>query len=438
MASSFRRSNAQRFTSDEISDMRTEAPVLIIPTLPCECLTREDRIRNAVRNDFKFVTKGHLLVLNGISLAVHLIDGILGSVIIGKHDVKVDVYAPLFTFVKGNQYFIPSPKKWLTTSILWPTVAVEFITAFFHFIYIAMLFSPKIDFMVRELVDTVFQFAYLRQPMPSPSSNSLRWVEYSITATLMTIFGNVALGMTDGYYFVKTLVTSVILQICGYAIEFLDKDSERDRLFFTIIWWWFGSAINFASVGLMLYQIFASHTGSAQEYFIENVVPFALYFNTFGIIAQMHFSRFRQFADRYFAEKYYIILSLCTKVAVYWLSFGTFRRIIENDLQTVPKTPNVNWNAVRYAAMSIPAFFLIITALYDAALWNEYKTSGEIKRSIGKNWWKKLRRTNKSVHPTVAETLSIGDSVHLEDLEREASVRTGDVYDGDNLKKGYN
>jgi hypothetical protein len=252
------------------------------------------------------------------------------------------------------------------SSLTRSSLIVEFITAGFHCIYLAALLYDDVDFAIRQWVDT-------------PSANPLRWVEYAITATTMSAFGSLAIGIADLYYFLKTVFSGVCLQVLGYSIEILDTvvDRElRDRLFF-VLYYVLGQLTNLPTIAILLYQIFASKTHSAFWLFLQNTLPFALWFNTFGIIAQLNYKKWRQFRDPYFTERWYILLSLSTKLAVFWLSFGTFKKITEDGGYS--SNSGVNWNAVRYSAMSVPAAWVVLYAMYDGMVWNslEQLSGGE-------------------------------------------------------------
>lgn len=102
--------------------------------------------------------------------------------------------------------------------------------------------------------------------------------------------------------------------------------------------------------------------------FYYNVIPFSIWFQTFGIVARLAFRRWRQFRDRYFAEKWYVILSLSTKVTVFWLNYSTYRGISE-DNGWAPRTPGVNWNVVRWLASYLPLAGVLLAAGADAVAW---------------------------------------------------------------------
>ncbi len=308
--------------------------------------------------DHAYVSVAELKRLHVAAVALHLTSAILGLLITKSGDPAVPVNASLVRFEKGS-LLVADPKLIFSPKALLPSIVVEFITAFFHVVYFFALTRPAVDALVRRIADT-------------PSANPLRWVEYAITATLMSAFGNTAVGISDFYYFLKTVFTGVCLQAVGYVIELLDVASPRDGRLFNIMWWVLGFGLNLPSIGILLYQIFASHTGSSQRLFIENCVPFAVWYNTFGLVAMYAYKKEGKFRDKFYSERWYTVLSLSTKLAVFWLGFGTFKKISEDN--HVSGRAGVDWDAVRYSAMSLPAAVVLVY------IWYDWRTSGRSRR----------------------------------------------------------
>jgi hypothetical protein len=252
----------------------------------------------------------------------------------------------------SGTFLIPRPKTLFTTSVLRPLVAVEIITAAFHLLYLLQLHSPIMRRFVRRYIG-------------GGGANPLRWFEYSITATLLTVFGGLNIGLNSFPYLLANLSSGVALQVVGFVIETLDVRSERDRTLFYVLWYQ-GSLLNVTYVGVLLYQLFASKTHTNIFYF--NVLPFSILFNTFGFVARASFMKWRRFADDVYTEKAYIALSLSTKVAIFWLSFSTFRSLIE-DRGFAPAV-GVRWDVVRWMSAALP-----ITCVASYFAWSLHFTA---------------------------------------------------------------
>lgn len=315
-----------------------------------------------------YQSRGALIFLNAFAAAAHVVSGSLGLALTQRGDPKVSTVASLVEFQTATQgsVFRPTPQVIFTTSTLKPYVAVEFITAGFHLIYFSALLWRPFDALLRRYV------------ADTPSANPMRWVEYGITATIMGAFGSLNVGITSFYYFLKLVSSGVCLQLCGYIIELLDNENARDRRLFKLVWT-LGTLLNIFTVAIMLYQIFASKTH--QTVFYYNVVPFSLWFQTFGVVAQLAFNKWRQFADPLFAERWYIMLSLSTKLAVFWLSFSTYRQIAENN-GFAAHTTSVNWTAVRFVASYLPLSIVFVAAVIDAFSWSRRTRKTAFKAAV--------------------------------------------------------
>lgn len=286
-----------------------------------------------------------LVKLNLFACGVHILNAALGWALVRTGDPRVSVVQPLVEFVASGttsgRFLVERPKTLFEVSVLRPLVAVEIITAAFHLLY------------VWQLVSSNFR-RWVKSNIGGGGINPLRWFEYSITATMLTVFGGLNIGLNSFPYFLANISGGIALQVVGFLIELLDNKVERDRTLFTILWYQ-GSLLNITYVGVLLYQVFASDTHTTIFYY--NVVPFSILFNTFGFVARASFKKWRRFADDCYTERAYIMLSLSTKVAIFWLSFSTFRYLIENR-GFAPKT-GVRWDAVRWAAATVPATCIV-------------------------------------------------------------------------------
>jgi len=295
------------------------------------------------------VSRGHttLELLNWFAVAVHLVNGSLGLVLVHTGDPRVSVVQPLVEFVtngdQNGRFLVPTPKVLFETSVLRPVVAVEFITAGFHLIYLVQLHSEGFR-------------RWVARHIGGGGLNPLRWIEYAVTATLLSAFGGLNIGLNSFPYFLAVLSSGVALQVIGFVIEMLNKDDPRDAQVFSLLWMQ-GTLLNITNVGVLLYQLFASKTHTTLFYY--NILPFAVLFNTFGFVARASFKKWQRFASDEYTERAYIVLSLSTKVAVFWLSFSTFRTLIE-DRGFAPRTRGVSWEAVRWTSAVGPLAFIVL------------------------------------------------------------------------------
>lgn len=284
--------------------------------------------------------------LNIFAATVHLVDGVLGVLLIQKGNPQVEAIQPLKNFeTKGSNaadVFSPKSRTVFSVGVFIEPVAVEFITFFFHLLYILLLNSSAFRLFTQKYIG-------------GGGLNPWRWIEYSITASLMSSFGALNIGIDSFPYFVTLLSSGVALQLCGYIIETLDCKVPKDVNLFHIIWMQ-GTFLNLTNVGILLYQLFGSSTHTTVFYY--NILPFTILFQTFGFVARCSFFKWRNFKDDAFTEESYVILSLTTKVAVFWLGFATFRELVEQR-GFVERTQGVRWDVVRWVFATVPLAFVL-------------------------------------------------------------------------------
>lgn len=302
-------------------------------------------------NSYPVERRGLLTVLNCGALVIHVTSGALGVVLLRHGNPDVHAVAPLFEYYtssKSGELFKAKPKTIFHVGSLDSLVAVVWITAIFHVLYLVQLYSP-------------WFCGFLRDVLGGGGVNPLRWVEYAMTSTIMAAFGNLNIGITDFYLFLKVLCTGVALQMIGFVLELLDhKDALHARV--AGILWNQATLLNLVNIFIILFQVFASSTHTTIFYW--NVIPYSIYFNTFGIVSWLSFKRSGPFASASYTEAWYIALSLSTKFAVFFLGFATYRGL-EEDRGFADKTPGVDWNVVRLMASYLPSGILVCVAVWQ-------------------------------------------------------------------------
>jgi hypothetical protein len=288
--------------------------------------------------------KGRLYALHGLAIVCHITSGALGVVLARQSNPHVAAVSPLFEYVHSNGtssrgLFNPIPRTEFTVGALSPLIWVEFITAGFHVLYVAALYSSWLDNFIRKRVINADE-----------SVNPLRWVEYAITATILSAFSNLNIGNASFYYWLKMVGDGLILQSFGLLLERLDFADKTQFMVANFVWKQ-AFVLNLVPVAVLLYQVFRSKVHTSIFYY--NVVPYALWYQTFGVVAWERFLRSGNFASKWHTEMWYIILSLSTKLVVFWLGFGSFREISVNNGWAQP-TPHVNWGSLRWSFAFVP------------------------------------------------------------------------------------
>ena len=347
--------------------------------------------------------------LHACAISLHTVSGLGGLFLIGNNDPRIAVFGHYVNLVGSGDVFEQTPLRLFKVRPILGLIAVEFVTAVFHVIYFWKWRTPPHD--ERPLVATVeaqspptpalpaggvavpTQASFFRNllvppgaqsqasapsppPAPAeppltdaplqPSANALRWFEYAVTATLMNLFGAVSLGIQDVYVLFKLAFEGVALQMCGWVLEKLDARVPKEAFVGSIIMI-IGFILNLSTTALYIWTISAStlHTWS----FVLNVLPFAFYFSTFGYVSSQSFFRRGPFYDNVFTEKAYLLLSLTTKLAIFWISLTTYLSVLQ-DKGLMPRSnlvgTTLDLSAVRVVATVLPPSLLLFLLTLEA------------------------------------------------------------------------
>lgn len=85
---------------------------------------------------------------------------------------------------------------------------------------------------------------------------------------------------------------------------------------------------------------------------------YAVYFISFGINSLLRAFNVSEWKSFLFAEEVYAVLSLTSKLSIFWLAVAATRRALERNGRD--EKSGVDWDAVRYCAMALPLSFLIV------------------------------------------------------------------------------
>lgn len=237
----------------------------------------------------------------------------------------------------------------------------EFITGFFHMLYLLELSleyfydRPTFKFWVSE-------------------SHLLRWIEYALTATTLSVAAVFGSGTRSLPVFVALWIALPATQLCGYAIERVVRERKRAGFDRVIEWLVFaiGALVQvsaFAVVGVNLYFGDSGNVLVGNELKSESfdgwIVQGVLYFISytfFPIIAALWMSG--EIKKFWLAEIVYIFGSFSAKTSLFWLIVSTLQEYLET-FNAVPSV-GIDWTAVRWSMgvaipLSIDLIFPLLT-----------------------------------------------------------------------------
>lgn len=250
-------------------------------------------------------TKNQFLILHGIAVVLHF-SCFLYSILAASgyetpNKVKVD------TMLYNNlSISMPYFEKDDTFEFNFPSVTfihgiVAIITVLFHcIIYIPIHYW---------YADIVWKQGYLQA----------RWVEYGITCTLMTVSSVVSSGMKDFITLISIFIGGFALQLVGCVIE---QTKYNWKVLLAI-----GVLIE-SSLGWHVVWYSISSSGITESQWIETIA-YVFYYSLFPLNCILDAS-YRKGSFQ-ITDWYYNLLSLTSKLALFWLQVGEVEQNIYNS-----------------------------------------------------------------------------------------------------------
>jgi len=245
---------------------------------------------------------GKLRVFNLVMGVLHLISGSL-MVVLGN-DFELDVSSFALNGPPGTPLEDGTVNQVIGVPLAWGTAAFLFLSAFFHF----LIASP------------VAFGAYgneLRR-----NRNRFRWVEYSISSTLMIVLIALVTGITDMAALIAIGFVNASMILFGWLME---MTNQFDRT----TWWtpfWFGCVAGIApwlAIGGTIWFNVSQEGGEGPPGFVYGIIfTIFFFFNTFAINQWLQYRKVGGWSDYLRGETTYIVLSLVAKSALAWQIFA--------------------------------------------------------------------------------------------------------------------
>ena len=242
--------------------------------------------------------------LNAAAAALHAIQGAAILMLANKFAVPLTTNLP----GPGAMPGIPAPQYHIETTIqVAPLIAAFFfLSAIAHALIISPWIYPKYLANVKKGI------------------NWYRWVEYSLSASIMIVVIGLICGITDEPTLVALFALNAAMIFFGWMMERHNQDAPKTR--------WHGFIFG-SLVGVVPWVIIAWYflTAAARIPQIPDFVPWILvslfiFFNIFALNQFLQYKRVGKWRDYVYGEQAYIILSLLAKSALAWQVFsGTLR-----------------------------------------------------------------------------------------------------------------
>lgn len=243
-------------------------------------------------------SENYLLRFNLIAGVLHLVQAV--TMLLLATDSRFQVVTNFLT-IQGET-LVPASKELFTVSLAWLTVAFLFMSAIAHF-----------------LIVTVYKKNYLADL--KKGINKARWFEYSLSASTMMV----GIAFLSGIYDLSSLIMIFALvagmNLMGLVMELWNQTTKQTNW----ISFWIGCIL-----GIVPWFVFLIYVFGAENYGAGSVPTFVYYiyasifvfFNSFAINMWLQYKKIGKWADYYYGERAYIILSLVAKSALAWQVFA--------------------------------------------------------------------------------------------------------------------
>ena len=204
------------------------------------------------------------------------------------------------TFMEGPPGTPPKLTEWFSVP-LGPAVATFlFISAVAHF----LIASPGV-------------FGWYRANLER-GRNYARWIEYSVSASLMIVLIALITGISDAAALISLFGVNAAMILFGLLMEHYEQPGRANWMSF-----WFGclaGAVPWIAIAIYLWSPTTAAEPPAFVYVI--FVSLFLFFNSFAINMALQYGRIGPWRTYLFGESVYVLLSLVAKSLLAWQVFA--------------------------------------------------------------------------------------------------------------------
>ncbi|GAB4142898.1 MAG: heliorhodopsin HeR [Patescibacteria group bacterium] len=235
---------------------------------------------------------------------LHFTQG-LAMIFLSKN-FKLPIQIGFLDFDKQEKILFPATKTLFDLPLVWLIVEFLFISSIAHLI-----------------ITTIYNKNYNSDL--EKGINKARWVEYSVSASVMMVAISMLVGIYDLSSLIMIFSLTAIMNLMGLLMEIHNQTTQKvNWLSYNI--GVFAGAIPWLVVGLFFWSANSFGAGKIPTFVYYIYVSIFIFFNCFAINMILQYKKIGKWSDYLFGEKVYIILSLVAKSALAWQVFaGTLR-----------------------------------------------------------------------------------------------------------------
>lgn len=151
--------------------------------------------------------------------------------------------------------------------------------------------------------------------------NMFRWIEYSITSSLMIV----VIAILCGIYDFSTLILLFSLNACmilfGWIMEIHNQTTKKTD-WTSYIFGCFAGLIPWVILGLYFFNAIGSNADSVPSFVYAIFWSLLIFFNIFAVNMVLQYKKVGKWSEYIYGEKVYITLSLIAKALLAWQVWG--------------------------------------------------------------------------------------------------------------------
>ena len=259
---------------------------------------------NGVKNIMiKKFSKQYLRKLNFVMAGLHFVQGIILLIVAKAFELPIS--GGYLAFNETTKSLEPASEHLFDISLPVLLAIFFFICAAAHLI-IATVYNKKYN-------------SDLKLGM-----NKARWVEYSMSASVMMVAISLLVGIYDFMSLVMIFALSAVMNLMGMVMEIHNQTTEKTNWVSYLVGCLAGIIPWFA---IAFYMLLGADNGNAAPAFVYWIfVSIFIFFNCFAVNMYLQYKKIGPWKNYVYGEFIYILLSLTAKSLLAWQVFaGTLR-----------------------------------------------------------------------------------------------------------------
>jgi hypothetical protein len=231
--------------------------------------------------------------------AFHAAQGI--AILLISRTFDIPITGSYLTFNRATQHLEPATAQLFNLSIPLLVALFFFLSAAAH-LFIATIYNKRYNADL------------------SRGINKVRWIEYSISASIMMVAIAVLVGVYDFTNLLMIFVLIAIMNLLGLVMEVHNQTTKKTNW----LSYWIGclaGIVPWFVIGFCFWL--SAEQGSAPPAFVYWIfVSIFVFFSSFAVNMVLQYKKVGPWKDYLYGERVYIILSLVAKSLLAWQVFA--------------------------------------------------------------------------------------------------------------------